>query len=369
MKTPEERFGLQVRKLRTAAGLTQAELGERLGYSEKAVSKWERGLSVPTAEVLLAITKLFHITLDGLFREDRFYLLGIDGGGTKTHLVLADTDMHVLRELTVGGSNPIDIGIEAAKNTLREAIYTLCGDIPLGNIILFAGIAGGASSDMRATFSRFFEEFGFYAFENDSDNRNIVAAGLGKENGVSLILGTGICAFCQKDGALARVAGWGYLFDDGGSAFNIGRDGLATHFRALDGTGPQTAIRTAIEHTHPNPQTLLGELYRGGKREIASYARVVYAAAKEGDTVAYNIIRNNMCFAANIIKTATKDLPGERVPVVLAGGLTQDPLTLQLLREALPKENPYDLRVLDTAPVGGALLLARELYNTKGAAQ
>lgn len=53
-------------ELRTAAGMTQIELAEKLNYTDKAVSKWERGESVPDVSVLLRIAELFGVTLDYL---------------------------------------------------------------------------------------------------------------------------------------------------------------------------------------------------------------------------------------------------------------------------------------------------------------
>ena len=52
--------------LRTAKGMTQLELAEKLNYSDKAVSKWERGESVPDITVLKEIADLFDVTLDYL---------------------------------------------------------------------------------------------------------------------------------------------------------------------------------------------------------------------------------------------------------------------------------------------------------------
>lgn len=53
-------------ELRTSSGMTQLELAERLHYSDKAVSKWERGESVPEISTLCAISELFGVTLDYL---------------------------------------------------------------------------------------------------------------------------------------------------------------------------------------------------------------------------------------------------------------------------------------------------------------
>ena len=53
-------------KLRTGAGMTQAELGEKLNYSDKTVSKWERAESVPDAWVLKQLGEIFGVTVDYL---------------------------------------------------------------------------------------------------------------------------------------------------------------------------------------------------------------------------------------------------------------------------------------------------------------
>lgn len=51
-------------KLRTGAGLTQAELGAKLNYSDKTISKWERGEAIPDAYVLCSMAELFGVSVD-----------------------------------------------------------------------------------------------------------------------------------------------------------------------------------------------------------------------------------------------------------------------------------------------------------------
>lgn len=55
--------------LRQSAGMTQSELAEKLNYSDKAVSKWERGESVPDVSVLYEISRIFGVTLDHLITD------------------------------------------------------------------------------------------------------------------------------------------------------------------------------------------------------------------------------------------------------------------------------------------------------------
>ncbi len=53
-------------RLRTGAGLTQAELGAKLNYSDKTISKWERGEAIPDAFVLTELAEMFGVTVDYL---------------------------------------------------------------------------------------------------------------------------------------------------------------------------------------------------------------------------------------------------------------------------------------------------------------
>ncbi len=59
-----------IAELRQKNGMTQLEFAEHLNYSDKAISKWERGESLPDITVLAAIAALFHVTLDYLIKEE-----------------------------------------------------------------------------------------------------------------------------------------------------------------------------------------------------------------------------------------------------------------------------------------------------------
>ncbi len=360
MKDYEKYFAENLKRMRLKSGLSQRKLGELVGFTDKSVSKWECAGGVPEISVLYKLADIFKVRIDDFFFEERVYFLGIDGGGTKTVMALADEDFNILRTDVSDGCNPMDIGMEESEIRLRNGIYRICGGIPSNRIHMFAGIAGGTSSENSTLLSEFFESFGFLSYESGSDNINIVSAGLGKRNGVSLIMGTGICAYCQKDGECRQFSGWGYLFDNGGSGYNIGRDGLSAHFESLHGIGDETLISREIEASRSDAQKLLGELYSGGKREIAGYSRAVYAAARHDDAIAISILKRNMSFAARVIEAASASLSERPVSVILAGGLTAEGDTLKYLYEALSEPEKYKIEVLSVQPVYGALIRARE---------
>lgn len=359
-------FSENLRRLRKAAGLTQKELGEATGYSEKTVSKWECAAGIPDIGGLFALSRKLGVTIEALFSNlDDPYFLGIDGGGTKTALVLTDSKQNVIRTLRAENCNPFDIGMEEAQRVLRNAIDEICGSIPKSSIVAFAGIAGGASGNNKQIFRDFFRSFHFRLYDNDSDNCNLLEAGLGDRDGIALILGTGICGWSRLEGNSSRAAGWGYLIDRGGSAYNLGQDTLNAYYNAVDGIQSWSPLSEAVRERYPEgEQALLSEIYRGGKKFIASFASLVFDAIAQGDSLAEEVLRRNMDAAAQVIQVLGRRFP-ERcypIPVVLAGGLTNQPLVLTALQDALGETEKFSLQILKTEPVHGAVSLAYKLW-------
>ena len=69
MENLKENLAKNLIKLRKANNLTQLELANKLNYSDKAVSKWERGESMPDVEMLYTISKMFDVTVDWLISD------------------------------------------------------------------------------------------------------------------------------------------------------------------------------------------------------------------------------------------------------------------------------------------------------------
>lgn len=291
------------------------------------------------------------------------FYLGIDGGATKTKFMLADNTGKIIDEITLGPSNPIDIGYEKCISVLKDGIERISRGIPYGEINIFAGISGGASGDNQRRINAFLGGFGFNAFSNGSDAENILAAGLKGKDGVAVIMGTGSCAFVSKNGKTYRIGGLGYLFDFAGSGYDIGAQGIAAALRCEDGTGEQTSIRRGILRRTGKESVLesLGDFYSQGKAEIASYAPIVLDAYDEGDGVAVSIIKNNMRHTAMLIHTAGKYF-NESVGVSFVGGLTKRFDVLKPhIEEGLKEYNDnkiYEFSILKNDVVYGALYKA-----------
>ena len=297
------------------------------------------------------------------------WYLGIDGGGTKTAFALADHTGSIVRELCLEASNPFEVGLERTKAVLENGIRKICEGIPLSSVYAFAGIAGALTGNFYAPLKAFMDGFSFAGADIDTDNENVIAAGLGEGDGMTLILGTGICAFAVRGGKHERIAGWGHLFDEGGSGFHIARDALSRYFSACDGSMEPTALTAAIGETAgSDPGAFLAELYAGGAKAVAAYAAPVIEMANNGDEEARGILRKNMEAAARILRAGRERFPDQNavVPVILTGGLTKQPVIPAYLQEALKDAAPMKLEVLSVPPVAGAVRKAMLLKKESG---
>lgn len=69
----------RIRQLREANGLSQAELARRMDVTRSSVNAWESGLSAPTTQYVVALTKIFHVSADYLLGTESEYSLSLRG--------------------------------------------------------------------------------------------------------------------------------------------------------------------------------------------------------------------------------------------------------------------------------------------------
>ena len=113
---------------RTKAGMTQAELGAKLNYSDKSVSKWERGEAIPDAYVLSEMAELFGVTLD--------------------ELVLGEAQSDGAEGEARGGSAEVQRGYNHRNSDPRDmddVADSVCGAVAAGYAVV-AGVRRGADS-------------------------------------------------------------------------------------------------------------------------------------------------------------------------------------------------------------------------------
>ena len=87
------------------------------------------------------------------YPASRRAVLGVDGGGTKTHAIILDLNLNILGEGVAGPSNPLRVGVVSAATAIREAIDKACDAAGLRRTDLLAaeiGLAGVRRHELRA---------------------------------------------------------------------------------------------------------------------------------------------------------------------------------------------------------------------------
>jgi len=188
--------------------------------------------------------------------------------------------------------------------------------------------------------------------------------------GLIVISGTGSIAFGRNAaGKIARAGGWGYIFGDEGSGFDITRQALRAALRFEEGWGPPTALREALLQAS-GASDANGALHLFYTREfprsrVATFARLVDEVAVDGDQVAIQILNNAAqqlaSFTAAIRRQLWKD--GEPARVAYIGGVFHSKLILERYCELVEMQDGNRCQPPEYGPAAGALL---EAYRAAG---
>ncbi|MBD2681387.1 MULTISPECIES: N-acetylglucosamine kinase [Nostoc] len=240
------------------------------------------------------------------------YVLGIDGGGSKTVCVLMDDSGQILGRGEAAGSNYQSIGIEATFKAIESAIHTAANEARkiINTITIEAiclGLAGvGRASDIEVVKSlvQELQNSKILPITWSLQPANIVicndalialVGGIGHDVGIVVAVGTGSIVFGRNyQGSTKQVGGWGYILGDEGSAYKIAVAGMNAALKSYDGREVATSLLDAFkEHFDlENIEDLIEVIYRRqwGVKQIAALAPIVDLAAASGDEVANNII-------------------------------------------------------------------------------
>ncbi|AUB42662.1 BadF-type ATPase [Nostoc flagelliforme CCNUN1] len=240
------------------------------------------------------------------------YVLGIDGGGSKTVCVLMD-DLHlVLGRAEAGPSNYQSIGIEATLQSIQTAIHNAVEAAIITNTLKIDAICLGLAGVGRATDIEVVKGL-VKELQNNKlpiiwalQPANIVicndalialVGGIGQPVGIVVAAGTGSIVFGRNhEGHTKRVGGWGYILGDEGSAYKIAIAGMNAALKSYDGREISTSLIEGFkQHLDlESIEDLIEVVYRRewGVKQIAALAPVVDFAAASGDIVANIIIDN-----------------------------------------------------------------------------
>lgn len=302
------------------------------------------------------------------------YVLGIDGGGTKTQALIADEEGHV-HGLGIGGpSNYDDVGTEKAKTGIAEAVrmarqQASLPETPFASV--FLGMAGVVSEKDRMVIHAIVRELSLAADENigiDHDCRIALAGGLSGRPGIVLIAGTGSSCYGRNAAGESWIAGgWGHLISDEGSSYWLGIQAMRCAAASYDGRVHSILKELVQDHFQLTEMSdLMHRIYVIGmsRAEVATLAPLVIQAARQGDEVALDLLRQGACDLAQMVGAVADKLRflGGSCELALVGGLfNAGDLVLSPLHIAIQNRLP-DCRVSfpELSPASGAALLALE---------
>lgn len=289
------------------------------------------------------------------------YLLGIDGGGTKTEFLLTDIECKEIDRVLLGGSNPINVGIENTIAVLSDGIKKISANIDFSETVVFAGVAGIKTGNFAELINDFLSEYSFVGYSCSSDVELALESALKDEDGTVLIMGTGIAAFSRSGEKLYRTGGRGYLIDKGGSGFHFGSDALNAAFEFIDGRGGSKIIFELVEKKLGcSIEKGIVDVYKGGAASVAAFAPVVFEAAELQDEKALEIIEKNAKEAAAVINGASNLSGLINKKVAICGGLSKHKEILcKYISRYLQKD--VELVFVDMPMVEAAVSLAKKL--------
>ena len=290
-------------------------------------------------------------------------ILGIDGGGTKVMVALADHSGRLLRTGLGGGVNAMDN--PAWRTELEAQIEPFRGEGRLTAVAAALPVYGEV-----AHLSLQLEEAIAQAFPNARTRvlNDVDAAHLGAlagKSGILLLSGTGSMAWARNaEGEPARTGGWGDIIGDEGSSYWIGRLALNLVSQSLDGRLPQTALAKAVfDHLRLDPSNPMDSLgawaTSDAKRSsIAALSAVVDKAALNGDTAAIGLLD----LAADELAKHHRAIAGHCEPGAdwtFAGGTFRSTILLKALERRIGRP-PLAPKL---PPIGGALFAAAQLLD------
>jgi N-acetylglucosamine kinase-like BadF-type ATPase len=263
------------------------------------------------------------------------YVLGVDGGGTKTTARVLESRsgtsssgslLCVLGSGHSSGSNPLSVGWESAQRAIETAVaeaVEAAGVRPDRAVLAVAGCATPAARDRLAAWAT-------KAKVADDvqvvpDTAPLLAAVASGEAAIGLIAGTGSSTVVRRpDGSTEVVGGWGYLIDDAGSGYALGRDALrhaARHDDAGDGPNSLTQALLAAAGV-ARPPELKGIVYGASdpRRRVAEFAPLVVLLAEREDALALEIVQSNTASLAELAVHAAARLGSSKLPAVFLGG-------------------------------------------------
>ena len=274
------------------------------------------------------------------------YYLSVDGGGTKTELLLQSCDGAKRLGAKCGPSSVKSVGEGAARENLRAGLQMLWEQAGIGPEAVVQGVFGLSGCDSprdERQLRRMIEGLGFRLGQYTVCNDAVLAFYAGAEPpGMVLIAGTGsIVMGVEARGRITRAGGWGYGFSDLGSGYWLGSRCLEAALGYCDGWGPWAPWFPAAA------QALGAERLEDLPEKAADITQCDAVAAlaapllkwEEPEPLREKILDEGSAYLSALLTAVYRRMehqPEERFRLVLAGGCMKNQDYAKRVAEKLP---------------------------------
>jgi len=292
------------------------------------------------------------------------YIIGIDGGGTKTLGVLYNFEGVELNRVEFGFSN-FSMGEAEAKQNIEKTLHELCKNLEEDReLYIQMGVAGVSKLREQNLYKAKLEAMFNAQVSLDSDAL-IALYSVKKDQDVNVILvigGTGSVLMIGEDDHVQIVGGFGHLLGDEGSAYHLVTSALKKIIEDKESNQPDTDLSLQIlkEIKAPDYQAIKDFVYNENKKTIAGLSRFIANRALNQDPDAIELfIQEGQFLAKQTLNAYHKIKNKQDVIIALRGGFL---LSAPYVKETLIKElgkhiKDYQIDVHQVEPVIGAYYL------------
>lgn len=266
--------------------------------------------------------------------EKMQYIVGVDGGGTKTEAIAYGLDGREIAKGYAGYGNII-IDKETALKNIEVSILECIKKLRIEDCLyLYLGLAGCEAGDNKIIIERYLKSRFNCPIKIVNDAQLALSALLKGEDGILTIAGTGSITIGRNNKNEVRVGGWGHLVGDEGSGYYISMEAIRKVFLENDLGIPTSPLSKAIlkETNSSDRRQLLEFVYNSNKGEIAELVHVVTKMAKKGDSISIEILKRSGKLLAENTRRAIRLLKLKgKVKVGIKGSVITK---IQMVKEA-----------------------------------